>query len=140
MNSERFASLADAYGGRIDRWPDADQADARAFWAAHRGEASRILAAAEAVDGLLGASAEPVFSGVLRERILSAAAPTRTERRLRAPGRLFSGLGLAAACVAGVLFGSSLSDQIIGDPALEALDQASTSFDAVYSLEAEDAG
>ena len=139
MIKERFAALADAYGGEIDRWPAAEQAAARAFWGAHPAQAAAILTAADGLDGLLAASPEPVFSGVLRERILSTAGRPAERRGWIAQRRWVSGFGLAAACAAGILFGSSFSGQIIGDSALEALDQASTSFDAVYSLE-EDAG
>lgn len=140
MMRERFAGMADAYGGEIDRWPVTDQPAARAFLNSHRADAAEILAAAAALDGLLAASPEPLFSGVVRERILGAADKPQIRRGWTARTRWVSGIGLAAACAAGVVFGSSLSGQIIGDPALDALDQASTSFDAAYSLDLEDAG
>lgn len=127
MTRDRFEDLAEAYGGDLDRWPTAAAASARALLEAEPGLGA-LLDEAEAIDELLSASPAPAFSGVLREKVIAgaprlAAAWSRTTRWL-------SGVGLAAACAAGVILGANVSDHIVGDPAAEALATASTSFDA----------
>jgi len=154
MDPARFEALAQAYGGDLDRWPTDERSLARAFQEAEPARALAVLADAEDLDGLLSAAPDPVFSGILRETLIrsasasaSAAAPTADRRApsgrqapaiRRAPFRWVSGLGLAAACAAGVVFGASLSPTLFGDPGLESLEQASTAFDATLSFDAEE--
>jgi|OM-RGC.v1.025546906 hypothetical protein len=59
MEEARFKTLAEAYGGDIARWPDADQASARAFQAAHPERAEAVLHDALVLDRAL-AGAGPV--------------------------------------------------------------------------------
>ena len=127
LNVFIIGAAVGAYGGDLDRWPPDAAGPARALLAAEPG-LSTALGEAGAIDALLGSSAPPAFSGVLREKLIAGAprpagAWTRTTRWL-------SGAGLAAACAAGVILGVNMSDRIVGDPAAEALATASTSFDA----------
>ena len=148
MTRERFAELAEAFGGDIDRWPASEQDQARAFWGANLSDAQGLLDEAHGLDALLAASPEPQMSGVLRETIVRSAGPAprpagegRAPVRRpawRSPMRWASGLGLAAACAAGVVFGATFSGQLVGDPALDALEQASTAFDAALTYDLED--
>ena len=127
MNRERFEALAEAYGGDLDRWPAEAAMQARALLGVEPGLAG-VLNEAETFDLLLDASPAPMFSGVLRERVIAAA--PRLRNAWNSTTRWLSGAGLAAACAAGVLLGVNMSDRIAGDPVGEALATASTSFDA----------
>ncbi len=107
MTPERFEALADAFGGDLARWPDAERDAAAAMLAAEPAWAGATLARAGELDAVLDAFAAPRADGALAERI-AAAAPAR-RRRWRvwlAPAGL--GVGLAAACAAGVMLGVQL--------------------------------
>lgn len=137
MNAERFSALAEAYGGDLDRWPADEQRAARAHLAASPVEAERVLAEAVLFDHVLDMASDPVVSGVLRETVLKGA-PMRRDRPWRSSRAWLSGVALAAACAAGVIFGAHLSAHMTLDPAADALDQASTLFDGAEFLELED--
>jgi hypothetical protein len=128
---ERFRELAEAYGGAIDRWPANEQLPARARLAADRSLA-QVLGEAAALDALLDAAPEPMFSGVLRERLISEARKARP--RTSPAVRWLSGAGLAAACLVGVVTGAHYSDRLIGEqPAATTADSTShttTAFDS----------
>lgn len=102
MNPTRFQGLAEAYGGDMARWPDAERPAAAAFARADP-TSGAILADATALDRLLGASLAPAPSLALRDAIVAAAPRPRG----RAMSRWWVGLGasLAAASVAGILAG-----------------------------------
>jgi hypothetical protein len=104
LNPTRFQGLADAYGGDIARWPEAERSAALAFAEADP-TAEGILAEATALDRMLAASPTPAPSLALREAIVASAPRPRG----RAIGRRWVGLGasLAAASVAGVLAGAA---------------------------------
>jgi len=127
MSRERLETLAQAYGGDLDRWPPEAEAQARALLQAEPRLAA-VLDEAGEIDLLLDASPAPAFSGILRERVIGAA--PRLRSAWRSTTRWFAGAGLAAACAAGVLLGVNMSDRLVGDPGAEALATASTSFDA----------
>ena len=127
MTRERFETLAEAYGGDLDRWPADAAVQAHAMLEAEP-ELVGVLREAGRVDLLLAASPWPTFSGVLRERVIGAA--PRLRSAWNSTTRWLSGAALAAACAAGVLLGVNMSDRLVGDPAAEALAAASTSFDA----------
>ncbi len=103
MTIERFEVLADAYGGVVARWPEAEREAAMRI-AAQPG-ASVILARALALDEALDAWTVLPASAVLRERVLGAApAPSRD---LVHRARLWwSGVGIAAA-LAGAVAGAA---------------------------------
>jgi hypothetical protein len=105
LTLERFQDLADAFGGDVARWPEADRAAGLAFARAEPSATAAILAEASALDRLLAASPGPAPSLALREAVIAAA----PRPRRRAIDRRWVGLGasLAAASIAGVLAGAA---------------------------------
>ena len=123
MDLKRFEALCDAYGGDIARWPANERGEAAAF-AAHDPGAATSLAEAGALDALLAAGPVQAPSAALRERILGAAPRERARPSLDWLFRAGLGAGLAAAGVAGVLVGSTLTaaSDIDDAPAIAALE------------------
>jgi hypothetical protein len=110
MNRERFAALADAFGGDLRRWPEAEREAARAFREAQPAVCEPLLAEAGRIDAALDGIAALQPSAALRERILASAPQTRRPlvslgRFRRAAPWLAPGAGLAAACAAGAWLG-----------------------------------
>ena len=69
MSLERFAALVEAYGGDLDRWPEAERFAAISF-AGRSEEARTLLSDAHGLDFLLSRlDAPPVPSAALRERV-----------------------------------------------------------------------
>lgn len=136
MNAERFETLADAYGGDIARWPQAEQAAGLAWREAHP-ESHALLAEAGDLDALLGAA--PAFKPdlILRQRIV-ASFPQRPA--LARPRAWLSGAALAAACAAGVMIGVNFSDRLLSDPTAETAVQTATAFDGSSYFATESAG
>ena len=126
MIEERFQILADAYGGDIDRWPTDEQAAARAWSATHVKQALAILEEASSLDMLLDMAEAPVVGAVLRDRVVASA--LQTHRPMRRTLMWASATGLMAACLAGVMLGTRLSDRLLGDPAAEGVTQTATAF------------
>lgn len=127
MTHDRFCALAAAYGGDVARWPTDEQAPARALLA-EDASLTAVLGEAGAIDAILASSADPAFSGVLREKLIAAA--PRPGGRLKARARWITGISMAAACAAGVAMGANYSDRIIGTDSSNApATWASTSFD-----------
>jgi ferric-dicitrate binding protein FerR (iron transport regulator) len=101
MELERFAALADAYGGDLSRWP-ADQRAAAMQCLAQHPQAATILAQAQALDDALNALPAPAAPSELLARRLLKAAPTKTATRtFGAP----IWATMAASMVIGVLVG-----------------------------------
>lgn len=103
MTPERFAALAAAYGGAIDRWPEAERDAAGTHLHAHP-EARAALAGAATLDATLAAWTVPGPGAALAARIASA-----TARRRRAGRWLrlwLSGLGTAATLAGGLAAGA----------------------------------
>ena len=94
LSLERFAALAEAYGGVVARWPQADR-DA-AMRMASSDEARAILQDALSLDEALDAWVSPAPSRALSDRIaVTAPAPRRS---LATRTRLWwSGIGVATA-------------------------------------------
>ncbi|HEY0121009.1 MAG TPA: hypothetical protein VGC14_04470 [Rhizobium sp.] len=102
MNADRFAALAAAYGGAIDRWPEEERASARVF--AETSIGVSVLAAAGGLDHLLDAYAPKARNDGLGDRILTRFA---RRSRMRRWFRLSSaGIGLVGVGIAGALAGS----------------------------------
>ena len=113
MTYERFETLADAYGGDLRRWPEAERAAGRALLDSDpRGAA--LLAEADGLDALLDAAPRPTPSHALREAVIASAAGAGLKARRRGPGPLawLSGAGWAAAACAGVVFGLALTSHM----------------------------
>jgi hypothetical protein len=107
MTPERFEALAEAYGGDVARWPDAEREAAAELMTAQPGWARDVLARAGDLDAALTAFAPPRGSPGLAERI-AAGAPKARARWARWLLPAGMGVGLATACVAGVMAGAQL--------------------------------
>ncbi len=123
MDPKRFEALCEAYGGEIARWPQAER-EAAAALATADPTAAGALAQARALDSLLAESRPLTPSAALRERILAAAPRERTGPSFDWLFKAGLGAGLAAAGVAGVLVGSTLTSGPDHDdaPAIAALE------------------
>ena len=118
MTRERFQALADAYGGDIARWPEAERPAAHALLAADGGWARGALAEAEGLDAVLAVARPQPVSADLTDRILAAAPKPRARRtgiRWLLPAGM--GAGLAAACAAGLFTGVQLAQAAAEDDA-----------------------
>ena len=105
MNRDRFFTIVEAYGAEPRRWPAAERVDALAFAEADV-EAFARLREAGILDGVLDESRPLAPSAALRRRVVEAGP---RPRRRTSPLRWFApGAGLAAAGVAGLVFGASL--------------------------------
>lgn len=129
MDATRFAALADAWGGDLRRWPEAERESGRAFAASHQVVAERLLFEGDSLDALLDASPQPAVSPALRDRIIVSAAASGRKARGAWPSlsRLLwlGGAGWAAAACAGVVFGTNLGGHLADQRQAEAVvDQA----------------
>ena len=127
MNAERFAAIVDTYGAEPRRWPSAERREAEAFAASADGR--RLMRSAVVLDDALLAHEAPAPSPGLRARVLEARPQPR--RGLLSVFRWrpdWAPAGLAAAGLAGVLFGAALS-QGWTDPRTEALLLETETFD-----------
>ena len=116
MNATRFASLAEAYGGDLRRWPAAVQDEARDFLDRHP-DARPLLAAASDLDTMLASWTVPAAGAALHARIVAAATSRGAHvRRLRL---WFSSLGAAAVLAGGVAAGVAVVE-LASDPAEQA--------------------
>lgn len=110
MTETRFSELANAFGGDLRRWPEAERGPADVWRAAEPVRAAAILTEAEALDAALDASPAPNWTPELFERIVQAApravSRTRLWRWISGAGL---GLGLATACAGGVAVGAVLA-------------------------------
>ena len=123
MDLTRFTALCDAYGGEIARWPEGDR-DGAAALAAREPAAAAVLAEAVVLDGLLAGSRSQAPSAALRDRLLAAAPRERARASFDWLFKAGLGAALAAAGVAGVLVGSTLTaaPDVDDAPAIAALD------------------
>lgn len=108
MTPERFETLAAAYGGDVARWPDAEREGAAELMAGRAAWASRILADAGDLDIALDAWVPSRGSPDLAARI-AAGAPRGRARWIGWLLPAGMGVGLAAACAAGVMAGAQLN-------------------------------
>lgn len=112
MNRQRFETLAEAFGGDVARWPEAEREAAAERMAAEPDWARGVLAEAANLDLALDTWEAPRGSIGLASRI-AAGAPAG--RRRRWAGWLLPagmGAGLAAACAAGVVAGAALAQSL----------------------------
>lgn len=112
MTPKRFETLAEAFGGDVARWPDADREAAATLMAAEPAWAEAILARAGDLDAVLATYVPPPPPVDLAERIAAAAPRSQVRVRPRWVGWLLPvgmGAGLAASCAAGLLMGFVLS-------------------------------
>jgi len=105
LNLERFFALADAYGGDLGRWPEADRAAARDLATASPAARAR-LAEGCALDAVLDLSQTAAPSAALRLRILAQAPKPRAISARAKLMRRLSWLGAAGALTCGALAGA----------------------------------
>ncbi|NTF90909.1 hypothetical protein G6L46_27480 [Agrobacterium rhizogenes] len=127
MNADRFAALAAAYGGAIDRWPEEERALAETFAKTPAGLSA--LAAAGGLDQLLDAYALKARNDGLGDRILTQL--VRRSRMRRWFRFSSAGIGLVGVGIAGALAGSIaiavLTPSVTSDTTV-ATDQTTTVF------------
>ena len=102
MSAERFAGLADAYGGDIGRWPQSERLAAREY--AGNTEADRTLERAADLDALLDTYVFKTAHDGLAGRIVATLARRSRIRRWFRFGS--AGVGLVGIGIAGALAGS----------------------------------
>lgn len=115
MKIERFQHLAEAFGGDLSRWPQAEQSAAGALLRTDAA-ARRIVAEAQSLDALLARAAQPVDAPCV-DRTAAAifarldAAPSAQEpKRPAPPAQLslrWSAGFIAAMALVGVISGAS---------------------------------
>ncbi len=125
MTLERLNDLADAWGGDLRRWPEADRRVAERLLASDPA-ARAVLDRALSLDGLLAASPPPWPSAALRDQVIAAAAqaglrPRRARRFWLDRLVLASGAGWAAAACAGIVAGMSLTSHLTADVQADAV-------------------
>lgn len=104
MDARRFAVLAQAYGGDLRRWPEAERMAGTVFAASGAGKA--ILRQAGTLDALLDSYRVDAPDKALHGSILQAAGRHLVQRRRQ--WFWWLGLGLAGIGVAGAVAGLAL--------------------------------
>lgn len=100
MDETRFKALAEAYGGDIARWPEAEREAAAAFVADHPGQAAPILTEAAALDQLLASAGGADASPSMEAAILASAPIADPLARLQ-PAPRWAGIAAAITLMAG---------------------------------------
>ena len=127
MIPARFAALAEAYGGEIGRWPEAERDAAAALLAGEADFAPPVLARASGLDEALGLWPSMAASPALREAIIAAAPRQRRAVSIWAL-RLGLGAGLAGACATGMAVGVLFLNSVV-EPGGAALSAAMAAYD-----------
>lgn len=104
MDAKRFATLAEAYGGDLRRWPETERMTGTVFAASEAGEA--ILKQAGTLDARLDSYRVDAPGKALHGSILQAAGRHLVQRRRQRCWWL--GLGLAGIGLAGAVAGLAL--------------------------------
>lgn len=100
MTATRFAALAEAHGGDLARWPEAERQAASAFRHAHPDAAGGVLGAEARLDGVLAATPAAEPDPALFEAVL-ARAPAATAQRTPRWAGIAAGLALMIGAGAG---------------------------------------
>ncbi len=126
MDAERFEQLIEAYGGESARWPQAERSPALRHLAATP-VAHATRAGALRLDEVLSAWAPQTATTALHDRIAAAAPGVRGLH----PRELWiSGVGLAAACVVGLMVGAGFGANGLGQPLAHEGDTATANISA----------
>jgi hypothetical protein len=132
MDLDRFAALAEAYGGDVSRWPEVEREAAALLMATEPGATASRLAVESDLDWALDAWRAPAASAALQAAILASAPAER-----RAPvwrgwmWRTGLGAGLMAAGIAGVMAGVVVSGAVAPAGDLEVITAAVSAYDAL---------
>lgn len=130
MTPDRFAELADAFGGEVARWPLAEQEAAASFVADHPQAAETLLRAAADLDWTLGQWRAPAAAPGLYAAVLEAAPRAR-------PARVWTtwlwrtglGAGLVAAGAAGLMAGVVVSSSVAPASDLDVIAAAAPTYE-----------
>jgi hypothetical protein len=113
LTTERFRALAEAYGGRLERWPDAERKAARELLLQHP-ELRAVLAEEAALDGVFAAESPASLSPALRAR-LDSVVEARQAFPLSRRSLLAPAIGWAIAAGVGLWLGVSLDEPEIAE-------------------------
>ena len=130
MDLDRFAALAEAYGGDVSRWPENVREAAAVLMSADPAATAPLLAAQSDLDWALDSWRTPAASATLQAAILASAPTQRRPPAWRGwVWRTGLGAGLMAAGAAGVMAGVVVSGAIapVGD--LEVITAAVSAYD-----------
>lgn len=132
MDLHRFAALAEAYGGDVSRWPEADRDAAAVLMSAEPGATAPLLAAQSDLDWALDSWRAPAASAALQAAILAGAPAERRTPAWRGwIWRTGLGAGLMAAGAAGVMAGVVVSGAVAPIGELEVITAAVSAYDTL---------
>ena len=124
MTPDRFAALADAHGGAIERWPVDLRDAARAHLLLHP-QAGLVLQEAARLDAALESWTVPGPGAALAARTRMRIAPQRRLLRTRRLRLWFSGFGAAGVLAGGLAAGALIvtlsqpAPEQVGEPLYE---------------------
>lgn len=134
MDLDRFAALAEAYGGDISRWPETEREAATLLMAQSPEATAPLLAAQSDLDWALDSWRVPQPSATLQAAILaSAPAQQSTPVWQGWLWRTGLGAGLMAAGLAGVMAGVVVSGAVAPIGELEVITAAVSAYDTLDS-------
>lgn len=107
LSKARFQALAEAYGGALERWPEAERKAARELLL-KRPELRAVLAEEAALDRLLVEEPAALSEGLLSR--LDAVVETPQPFPLRNRSLMVSAVGWAMAAAVGLWLGTSLDE------------------------------
>ncbi len=136
MNTGRFETLAEAFGGDVARWPVREREAAAQLMLARPDWASRVLADAAALDTQLKTFAAPRGTRGLADGIVAGAPSPRRAGWMAWLLPVGMGAGLAAASVAGFAVGLQITTR--NDPTIEATSTVAALIDDDFGFEADE--
>jgi hypothetical protein len=132
MDLDRFAALAEAYGGDVSRWPENVREPAALLMSSDPAATAPLLAAQSDLDWALDAWRAPAGSAALQAAILASAPAARRGPAWRGwMWRTSLGAGLMAAGAAGVMAGVVVSGAIAPVGELEVITAAVSAYDTL---------
>lgn len=130
MTLDRFRTLAEAYGGAVARWPSAERDAAAVLMASDPEGARLVLEQADSLDRLLDSWRPAPASHEVMARIIAAAPAAGVRARLSWLWRAGVGVGLSAACAAGLAVGFIFTPVSVGD-SLETVTASISDYEAL---------
>ena len=124
MDLDRFAALAEAYGGDVSRWPEVEREAAALLMATEPGATASRLAVESDLDWALDSWRAPGASQALQSAILASAPAPRRGAAWR--GWMWR-TGLGAGLMAGVVVSGAVAP--VGE--LEVISAAVSAYDAL---------
>jgi hypothetical protein len=132
MDLDRFAALAEAYGGDVSRWPESVREAAALLMSADPAATAPLLAVQSDLDWALDSWRPPAASAALQAAILAGAPAERRGPAWRGwIWRTGLGAGLMAAGAAGVMAGVVVSGAIAPVGEMEVITAAVSAYDSL---------